>query len=128
MQSPRRRFLFVLVSLFFVFVVGCQRDGLDSPDEIIDRAKSLCACDSKACVDEVTQSITSHTEKVKAKYPNEVDVPKDVMEAMKQSRKTMMDCMMKLDQLSGHTPPEPTKKTHGDVSSPSTQSGKKTEP
>ena len=99
----------VIAGLVAIFLVGCKGDGLDSPDEIVQRAKALCACESKECMDKVTDEITAHTEKVKEKYPVSKDVPEDIQAAMSEGQKTMLGCIHKLDQLSGHAPPEPTK-------------------
>ena len=109
MMNRSYRCQLVIAGLVAIFLIGCKGDGLDSPERIVERAESLCACESKECMDKVTDEITAHTEKVKATYPVGNDVPKEIQSAMTQGQKTMLGCIRKLDQLSGHTAPEPTK-------------------
>ena len=96
------RLVALALGSLMVFASGCKSDGLYTPDQIVERDQSLCACDSKECVDRITNEIIEHSDKVKAAYPKKEDVPKDVQTADSESRKITMGCMHKLDALSGH--------------------------
>ena len=111
--------LLVLACFLVMFPACGEGDGIDAPEKIVERAKSLCACESKECMDRITDEITAHSDKVKAKYPTKEDVPQELQSAMTEGRKTMLGCIQKLDQLSGHTPPPNAKKPSQAVESAS---------
>ena len=102
------RFFALTFGSLMVLASGCKSDGLSNTDQIVERAQSLCACESKECVDRVTDEIMEHMDKVKAAYPKKDDIPKDVQAAIAESRKITMGCMHKLDALSGHQVPPPS--------------------
>ena len=91
---------------FVLLLSGCRSDGLDSPEQVVERAEALCECDSKECVDRITEEITEHTDRVEAVYPKKADVPPEMSSAISESRKVMLGCMQKLDQFSRHRAPE----------------------
>ena len=109
MQRPTSGLLpALLLSCAIWMLPGCSKNEVHNSEAVIERAKALCACDTKACVDGLTEEISAHSRKVSETFPRKSDVPPELQAAIRESRAITLKCMPRLDRLTGHPVTEPT--------------------